>query len=303
MGKTKTIIPPEEILWGYTQMDVVDICWKAPFPGANAWPANHPIWDCWVPGHPSPRAAWNDLEYLRQAVHNMFWILKKDMSNGHEPDFVIKHKEAFLAAQRGEKLLLQRLVLVRFTVAKYAPKVTAIRPTEVLRIVKETGIDLSSGVYCPMAGFGGIIEAGKQWLAAHNIDWHNRIEAYDINPKFVEWYHYDGVRDMLAQKVETDKTVICCPPFGDTYEHWDGTPDEMSDISFMDWYRLIHEYIKAPAYIIIGPELRVNSKTKSPNGFEYNGLFKRKSGVQWWSEELYQAALDGLVEPENKNFR
>lgn len=303
MKREKETYSLDEKLFGYTIQDVIDICWGAPFPGSKAWVPEHPIWDCWVPGMPSPKQAWADNVLIERAVKNMFWILRKDIGNGHEPDFVARHRDAFNAAQNEETERLKRLVLVRFTVGKIAPKVTAIRPSEVLKAVKQSGLDLSSGVYCPMAGFGGIIEAGKKWLAAHNIDWHGKIEAYDINPRFVDWYHYDGVRDMLAQVVETDKTVVVCPPFGKTYEHWGGTPDEMADISFLDWYRLIHEHVKAPGYIIIGPELRVNSKTVSVNGVEFNGLFKRKAGVQYWSEKLYQGALAGTVEPENKAFR
>lgn len=92
---------------------------------------------------------------------------------------------------------------------------------------------------------------------------------------------------MLAQHVKTDKTVIVCPPFGKKYEHWKGTPDEMSDISFTQWYHYIKEYIDAPQYIIIGPE--INGKTKK-DGTRMCGLFYKKLGIQLWTDEMVKEA-------------
>ena len=71
---------------------------------------------------------------------------------------------------------------------------------------------------------------------------------------------------------------MVCPPFGKKYEHWKGTPDEMSDISFAKWVKLIKEHVKAPRYVFIGPE------TKSANN--KCGLFSKKVGIELY--EVYE---------------
>ena len=81
----------------------------------------------------------------------------------------------------------------------------------------------------------------------------------------------------MAQVITTDKVVVVCPPFGKQYEHWKGTPDEMSDISFLDWVKIIKEHVKAPNYIFIGPE---TSKPKAKCG-----LFAKKLGIALYKEE------------------
>ena len=101
------------------------------------------------------------------------------------------------------------------------------------------------------------------------------IEAYDINENFCKWYGWTQ-RDVLAQVVHTDKVVVVCPPFGKKYEHWKGTPDEMSDIEFTDWVKLIKEHVIAPNYIFIGPE--------TGEGKNKCGLFKRKLGISLYIE-------------------
>lgn len=58
----------------------------------------------------------------------------------------------------------------------------------------------------------------------------------------------------------------------------------MSDKSFLDWYKLIKEYIEAPQYIIIGPELNSEKNSK--------GLFGKRHGIQLWDDELYNKMLE-----------
>lgn len=101
---------------------------------------------------------------------------------------------------------------------------------------------------------------------------------------------------MLKYVIETDKVCIVCPPFSKNYEHWvdsstDGISqdiiDYMADITFIEWYELIKKHVKAPAYIIIGPEL-------SSNGRNINkccNLFKKRVGIQLWTDELYEKML------------
>ena len=48
---------------------------------------------------------------------------------------------------------------------------------------------------------------------------------------------------------------------------------------FHDWCKLIREYVIAPNYIFIGPELG-KSKKKNNNC----GLFGKTMGIQWYPE-------------------
>lgn len=277
-------------LFGYDMEDVFDICMHSPFPGNSAWPHNHPIWDCYLPGCKSPRDAWHDEKLLWEAVKNMYWILIKSIRENKYEDFVEKHRKMFEASQNGDHRKLCEGVLARFTIAKIAPKVTALRAKTMLDLMESTGIEPVNGVYCPMAGFSGIKIGSEQYLKNHGIDPEGKVETYDINERFVKWYGFTGVRDMLAQVVTTDKVCIVCPPFGKNYEHWAGTPDSMADIGFIKWYHLIKEHVKAPAYIIFGPELRENGKLKDKNGKDYPGLFRKKVGIQVWTDEMVEAA-------------
>lgn len=93
---------------------------------------------------------------------------------------------------------LVRVIVNRFTIAKICPKVTALMPSKFLQIIEDSGIDISCGVYCPMAGFGGIIEGAKRWFKEHSIDSTDKIEAYDINPNFVTIM--DGFKEMCWLK-------------------------------------------------------------------------------------------------------
>ena len=272
------------IFENYITEKIVDYCLTQELPGNGKWPSNHPIWDCNVGNKVSPRFAWSDRNYLEKAVKNIFYMLPKDEK------FRIRHIKELLNCQMldnrivyaSQKLL--QMIQDRFTIAKIAPKVTAISEYSVKKIIDESGIDISNGVYLPMAGFGGIYRAVKSY---GDID----VEAYDINEKFCYWYGWKQ-KDMLAQKVITDKVCICCPPFGKKYEHWDGTPDEMSDIDFKEWYKLIKKYVIAPEYIIIGPEIDKtgtgSNKGVDKDGKKQSGLFTKTVGIMRWTDDMVE---------------
>lgn len=261
---------PNDVMFGRSMQDVIDFCLYHDFPGTNKWPANHPIWDCNIAKRLSPREAWHDSYMLNKAVYNMFWIVQKSIRDNKYPDFVEMHKNA---VEDWGALLLHK-VLARFTIAKIAPKVTALSKTLFLNDVLATGIDLSSGVYCPMAGFGGIVRGCEQWFNQRNQQ--VNVEAYDINENLCNWYGWQR-RDVLAHNIETDKIVVVCPPFGTTTEQWKGT-DSKFLLDMEDWCLLIKEKIKAPRYIFFGPNKltkdAVNTRFKS--GIAPNGLFKHK---------------------------
>lgn len=286
------------------ESQLVDWCLNNPFPGNNKWTANHPIWKCYVPGQPSPYDAWYDEKCIRKAVKNMFITLDRCINESKEEGFVKRHLYAINSCVienskiiSSDKRLLE-LVLARFTIAKIASKVTAISPTDCIKIFDESGIDLSkyNGIYVPMAGFGGIVEGYKRWLKNNDsIDKISNIEAYDINKSFCDWYGWKQ-RDMLESIIETDKVCIVCPPFGKNYEHWVDSSengisqdiiDGMADITFIKWYELIKKHVKAPAYIIIGPELSSNGRDVNKCG----NLFKKRAGIQLWTDELYERLL------------
>ena len=50
---------------------------------------------------------------------------------------------------------------------------------------------------------------------------------------------------------------------------------------------LIKKHVKAPAYIIIGPELSSNGRNTKKCG----NLFKKRVGIQLWTDELYERLL------------
>ena len=272
------------IFENYITEKIVDYCLTQDLPGNGKWPSNHPIWDCNVGNKVSPRFAWSDRNYLEKAVKNIFYMLPKDEK------FKIRHIKELLNCQMldnrivyaSQKLL--QMIQDRFTIAKIAPKVTAISEYSVKKIIDESGIDISNGVYLPMTGFGGIYRAVKSY---GDID----VETYDINEKFCHWYGWKQ-RDMLTQKVVTDKVCICCPPFGKKYEHWDGTPDEMSDIDFKEWYKLIKKYVIAPEYIIIGPEIDKtgtgSNKGVDKDGKKQSGLFTKTVGIMRWTDYMVE---------------
>ena len=257
-----------------SEASIFDKCFGRPFPGSSKWASDHPIWDCFVPGRMSPKDAWGHDKIFKSAIANMVKVVSQSIQDNKYLPFCKKHLNALINIDNDADAVC-KLILTRFTVAKLAPKVTALRSSDMLKIVNEAKVDLSNGVYCPMAGFGGIVETAKQWFKSHDIP--ASVEAYDINENFCKWYGWTK-RDVLAQIVETDKTVVVCPPFGKKYEHWKGTPDEMSDISFAKWVKLIKEHVKAPRYVFIGPE------TKSANN--KCGLFSKKVGIELY--EVYE---------------
>lgn len=253
-------------MFGVSKYCLLEFCVTSNFPGTKKWPADHPIWDCNVAGKLSPKEAWNNPEYLIKAIDNLYDMLCKGIFD--YADWVMKVQEALL--NMDNKIL--EVVLYRFTIAKIAPKVTALMPTAFVDIIEKSNIDISSGIYCPMAGFGGIVEGAKRYYKKHNIE--AEIEAYDINPIFCDYYNWQQ-RDVLAQHIKTNKIVFVCPPFGPNTERWKGTPDSMY-YEFEEWVRLIKEYIDAPNYIFVGPEI---------NGKNNNcGLFAKKYGIQWYPE-------------------
>ena len=290
-----------------TETQLVEWCLNNPFPGNNKWEANHPIWKCYVPGQPSPYNAWCDEDCIKKAVKNMFKTIDRCIIGNKEDSFVKRHLDALNSCiienntiiYSNKKLL--ELVLARFTIAKIASKVTAISSSDCMKIFDKSGIDLSKydGIYVPMAGFGGIVEGYKRWVKNNDsINYNERvsnIEAYDINKSFCDWYGWKQ-KDMLVSFVETDKVCIVCPPFGKNYEHWVDSSengvsqdiiDDMADITFIEWYALIKKHVKAPAYIIIGPELSSNGRDVK----KCSNLFKKRVGIQLWTDELYERML------------
>ena len=270
-----------EEIFGITKGHCLDLCLNTPFPGTEKWTADNPIWDCNVAGSISPKEGYRRPEYLVKAIDNLYWILNKSIDENRYEDFVRHQKERMNRSD----VELVRVIVNRFTIAKICPKVTALMPSKFLQIIEDSGIDISCGVYCPMAGFGGIIEGAKRWFKEHSIDSADKIEAYDINPNFCKYYGWIQ-RDVLAQKVKTDKVVFVCPPFGLKTERWLGTPMERNDefetnyLDFHDWCKLIREYIDAPNYIFVGPE----ESGRRPNKNISSGLFKKQFGVRWYPE-------------------
>lgn len=235
---------------GLSADDVIGMCRVFGFPGTGRWPKDHPIWRCNVKGRISPYDAWNDQDMLRKAVSNMFRYLDVACAKGREIPFIVAHESAFKMAAEGDCSALMRKVLNRFTVARIAPKVTAFPSSLFTSEIKMSGIDISSGVYCPMAGFGGIVEGARRWMSDHGLDPETNVYASDINKALCSWYGWDN-RDVLSERVETDMVVVACPPFSDT-EQWPGTPVEMYR-PFEDWCNAIREHVKAPRYVFFGP--------------------------------------------------
>lgn len=278
-----------EMFEDYLKDMLVRWCLRNELPGNTKWCSKHPIWDCFVGDRPTPNEAWKNSEYLRKALDNMFYMIHKNDCD----DFRTKHMTELLKCQMVDNEIVdgthKLLILIqnRFTISKLAPKVTAISANTVKQIVYDSGIDISRGVYVPMSGFGGIIEGCRQWAKEQytEVD----IECYDINPRLCEWYGWKQ-KDMLSEHVKTDKVVICCPPFGKTYEHWKGTPKTMSDTTFEEWYKLIQEYVEAPEYIIIGPEIDKtgtgSNKGLDGSGNKRQGLFAKTSGVMRWTDDM-----------------
>lgn len=264
-----------EFLFGLSKMDVLQECLCSAFPGTTKWKSDNPIWNCNVANHLSPKEAWNNEEYLLKAINNLFHITIDSIEKGKYPEFIKRIEKAFMS--KGNVLMQE--VLNRFTIAKIAPKVTAISSNVFYNILNKTNIDISVGVYCPMAGFGGIIEGAKKWFITNGLNYSNKIEAFDINENFCKYYGWEK-RDVLEKEIVTKKIVCVCPPFGLKTERWVGTPEIRGDVyktnylTFEEWCPLIRKYVKAPNYIFIGPE----TKERKNNC----GLFSKCLGVQWY---------------------
>lgn len=265
-----------EMLWGIHIEQVIKDCLSCNFPGTIKWPKDNPIWDCYVGEKGiSPKNAWKEEKYIRKAVENLYKITIYSINNNKYVEFVNKIRNCFVEAYQNNNFLpLSREILNRFTIAKIAPKVTALKSSDFLRIIKESNIDISSGIYCPMAGFGGIVEGAKRWFKNNYME--EKIESYDINKNLCNYYGWIE-RDLLAQKIITDKIVFACPPFGPNTERWPGTPDNMY-YEFHDWCRLIKQYIISPNYILVGPEIK-NLKSNNTSG-----LFRKKYGIMYYPE-------------------
>ena len=269
-----------DTLFGLTNEYIINLCLHSPFPGTLKWPADNPIWECYRAKYISPKAAWQNKNYIIKAVNNLFNIVKNAIAANKDMLFVNRIKSVFeytIKTKKTDRLL--REILMRFTIAKIAPKVTAFMPTDFERILEESKIDISKGIYCPMAGFGGIIEGAKQYYKKHNII--ADIEAFDINEDFCKYYGWIQ-KDVLSDYVKTDKVVFVCPPFGPNTERWKGTPDSMY-YEFKDWVKLIKEHIEAPNYIFIGPEIG-SQRIENPKNNIKTGLFGKKRGIQWYPE-------------------
>ena len=271
----------EHKCFGLTDDDVIGLCVKSQFPGTWTWHADHPIWDCHVRGKISPREAWSRPYYLEKAVSNMFHMINQEVYGiRRDTRFIDVHRAAFEAAISGNPSELLVKVLNRFTIARIAPKVTALQPELFRRIVAQSGFDISNGIYCPMAGFGGIILGTKQWFKKRNLDFKGKIYAADINPILCKRYGWEQ-KDVLSDYVETDRIVAACPPFADT-EQWPGTPEE-SYKDFHEWAKLIREHIKAPGYILIGPSDRY-VREKDKHGRTLSPMFAHKEQARYYPE-------------------
>lgn len=278
------------IFHDYIKKLIVDYCLSQDFPGTQKWPADHPIWDCNVGNKKSPRSAWRNRGLLSRAVANIIKMCERDEKFNEKFMNELMMCDIVNNTIESSTGRFLELILNRFTIAKIAPKVTALDPSTVMRMIDESGIDVSKGVYVPMSGFGGIPRGVEMWGEKHGVG-KIECECYDINKRFCD--HYGWVqKDILENVVVTDKVCICCPPFGKSYEHWDGTPREMSEIDFREWYRLIKEYVIAPEYIIIGPEVDStgfgSNKGLDYKGEKISGLFKKISGVMVWNDEMIQ---------------
>lgn len=243
--------------FGIGHEQLLDICMKSDFPGTAKWPKDHFIWSCSVCGKMSPLEGWKNERIVSSAISNMFRALDRAVSTGKEQDFVVLHEAAFRSASEGRFDDILRRVLNRLTIAKIAPKVTAIQPGLVLSEIERTGIDLSGGVYCPMAGFGGLVEGSRRWMIKMGICPEGKIYAADINENLCLRYGWEK-KDVLSDVVRTDRIVVACPPFDDR-EKWPGTPDDMYK-TFEEWVRLIKRHVKAPGYAFFGPVTKTDGK-------------------------------------------
>lgn len=290
------------ICFGYKQQEILDLCLTQPFPGSTTYEPDHPIWLGYSGSNKTPLDAWTDENILKKAIRNWFYMIcLNEVMIKYNPDNRTpeKLKDLYVRYNNkwGKALLdwnekaIAMEVLNRFTVAKLAPRVTAISGNNVLKILEDNNIDISNGCYSAMSGFGGIPEGVQRWAKKHNKQ--IEIECYDINPIFCEYFGWIQ-RDITAQHIKTDKTVICCPPYGINDEKWIGTPEiNNAGLStycgFFEWCKIICEYIEAPEYILIGPNTYSKNST---------GLFSKKSNGSSYYPEFRYGYVEGVLKHE-----
>lgn len=279
------------VCFGWSQQNILDLCLKEPFPGSSTYSANHPIWRGGVGNCLTPLEGWQNKNILIKAIRNWVYMMCMNEIMLHfNPDnrtqenldslYTSYNNRWGKALLENDNVMIAQYVLNRFTVAKLAPKVTALSSNKVFKIMEETGLDFSCGVYSCCSGFGGIPEGAKLWAKKHNKN--VEVEAYDINPVFCDYYGWT-VRDVTAQKIKTNKIVICCPPFGPEHEYWSDTIETNAAglstyMGFHNWAKTIINYIDSPAYILIGPTKESKNTT---------GLFSKTSGVVYYPEYLH----------------
>lgn len=287
----------DTMAFGYKQKDILDICLNEPFPGSSTYPPNHPIWTGYSGKCKTPLEAWEDESCLIKAIRNwMYMMVFNELMLQFNPDnrtqenldslYTSYNKRWGKALIEHDNNMIAQYVLNRFTVAKIAPRVTALSASKVLKIMEESGLDFSCGCYIPMAGYGGLVEGAKLWAKKYhkNIE----IEAYDINPVFCKYYGWQ-IRDVTAQRIKTDKIVMCCPPYGPDDEKWSDTPDVNAAglstyMGFHQWAMVITEYVQTNAgYIFVGPS--ADSKNSC-------GLFSKKTS----NDNLYIEYLHGCYD-------
>lgn len=287
----------DTMAFGYKQKDILDICLNEPFPGSSTYPPDHPIWTGYSGKCKTPLEAWKDESCLIKAIRNwMYMMVFNELILQFNPDnrtqenldslYTSYNKRWGKALVEHDNNMIAQYVLNRFTVAKIAPRVTALSASKVLKIMEESGLDFSCGCYIPMAGYGGLVEGAKLWAKKYhkNIE----IEAYDINPVFCKYYGWQ-IRDVTAQRIKTDKIVMCCPPYGPDDERWSDTPDVNAAglstyMGFHQWARVITEYVQTDAgYIFVGPS--ADSKNSC-------GLFSKKTS----NDNLYIEYLHGCYD-------
>lgn len=307
---TETIRPivknlDNTICFGYTQQDVLDICKNEPFPGSSTYEPTHPIWTGYSGNCKTPLDAWKDEDCLIKAIRNWYYmIVFNELMLHFNPDNRTPEKLNSLYTRYNDnwgKALLEhdnvtiaQYVLNRFTVAKIAPRVTALSANKVFKIMEESGLDFSVGIYSCCSGFGGIPEGAKLWAKKYrkNVE----IEAYDVNPVFCKYYGWIE-RDVTAQHIKTDKIVVCCPPYGPEDERWSDTPDTNAAgyntyCGFHIWCKIITEYVQAPYYVFIG------ATKESKNSC---GLFSKRASNDMFYPEYIKGCYDYNIDLELKH--
>lgn len=308
---TETIRPivkdlDDTMAFGYKQKDILDICLNEPFPGSSTYPPDHPIWTGYSGKCKTPLEAWKDESCLIKAIRNwMYMMVFNELMLQFNPDnrtqenldslYTSYNKRWGKALIEHDNNMIAQYVLNRFTVAKIAPRVTALSASKVLKIMEESGLDFSVGVYVPCAGFGGIVEGAKLWAKKYKKE--VETEAYDINPRFCEYYGWIQ-RDFTAQHIKTDKIVVCCPAYSENDECWEDTPEiNAAGITnyggFHQNCKLITEYVQTDAgYIFVGPTRQSKNSC---------GLFSKRTSNDMFYPEYIKGCYDYNINLELKH--